>query len=142
MYGIFHIIIHDIIQQVWLEIKAAVDDMFRIGVNPVDVSTFVFFVNLHIHPNVSVNVVNVVNVINPVDVGALFSVNLSLLAFSCPFDPLNYNHHASPPNSYFPFDNYNHNHPSPLVSYDILILSNITIIFQVLLFFFLTKMIF
>ena len=101
-----------------------------------------FFVNLHIHPNVSVNVVNVVNVINPVDVSAFFSVNLSLLAFSCPFDPLNYNHHASPPNSYFPFDNYNHNHPSPLVSYDILILSNITIIFQVLLFFFLTKMIF
>ena len=72
-----------------------------------------FFVNLHIHPNVSVNVVNVVNVINPVDVSAFFSVNLSLLAFSCPFDPLN----------------YNHNHPSPLVSYDILILSNITIIF-------------
>ena len=43
----FYIIIQDIIQQVWLEIKAAVDDMFRIGVNPVDVSTFVFFVNLH-----------------------------------------------------------------------------------------------
>ena len=90
MYGIFHIIIQDIIQQVWLEIKAAVDDMFRIGVNPVDVSTvvcvnllihpyvfvdvvnvvnlvdvstFVFFVNLHIHSNVSVNVVIVVNLV-------------------------------------------------------------------------------
>ena len=55
VYGIFHIIIQDIIQQVWLEIKAAVDDMFRIGVNPVDVRTFVFFVSLRIYPNVFVD---------------------------------------------------------------------------------------
>ena len=78
MYGIFHIIIQDIIQQVWLEIKAAVDDMFRIGVNPVDVSAFVFFVNLRIHPNVFVDVVNVVNDVNPIDVSTIFCVNLAI----------------------------------------------------------------